>query len=1086
MDVRKSDGSVEEFSKRKLANIIKKVYRYANVPYSGDEAKSITESLYVYDGIMCSSIRKQLEERFLERNPLLLEAYRSAKNDKDYDKAFVDAKKKFIENYKKASNTANATIDDNSNVGNKNIGVLNAEIHKSDNIKISRAMITDKIKELHPEFNAKQYVRDLESHVIYKNDESSFAGAISPYCTSITMYPFLSDGIKNLGGLSVSPKNLDSFCGMFCNLVFAISSQFAGAVATSEFLLYFTYFCKKEWGDGFYMNPDTPISINTSRNKTIRSEIHQKWQQIVYTISQPCGSRNCQAPFVNFSYFDKPFFDGMFGNFYFPDGTQPDWESLKWVEKEFMQWFNNERLKCLLTFPVESFTLLYKDGEFVDKEMFEFVCEEYARGHSFFTYISDSVDSLSSCCFSKNQKVLWKSSTKGVNLTTLEELYNAKWEEEKKNLRIFHNGSWVNGKPIKLGNRKMYKVITENNKEFMMTDNHINVTIEGEKTTDKLTTDDYLMFNTQVLNKVNENDEGLTYEQGFAVGAFLGDGSFGSEIRGCVHDINYSQNAEKYQQTVDNVNAANIQLGGENQCRLSSVYNNVYPVRISSKRLAAFIMRWTNWERGVRAHNKELNLDCLLQSVEFRKGILDGWYNTDGGNSNRCYTTSPKLAECMEVLITSLGMQSIINISDRTSEPLVIRGETFGRNYPLYCVRWYEPCNHRQNKDRKNSWIKKNNSIYFKIKSIEEVEYHDDVYCIECKNEDEPYFTLPCGLITHNCRLKNKLQTKEFNFTNGNIGIMTGSKSVITSNLNRIVQNWYHLHADKDETFKDKVYCEEGMSDKLYASLNKYINKILERIYVYHEAYNELLWDMYDAKLLPVYSAGFIDLNKQYMTLGVNGLNQAAEFLGIECRDNKKYEKFVSTIFSNIKEQNTLHNVTVGHKLTFNTELVPAESLAVKNYNWDKSDGYWVPEDTNLYGSYVFKINDKDTDVLETIRLHGSRYLGDNVDGGSADHIALKEHLTKEQYSKVLKYAAEQGCQYLTFNIPNCQCDDCGFIAKMPFEVCPKCGSKNTSLWDRVIGYLTKISNWSEGRQIEQKERNYRSSDSCGIEALEK
>ena len=411
-------------------------------------------------------------------------------------------------------------------------------------------------------------------------------------------------------------------------------------------------------------------------------------------------------------------------------------------------------------------------------------------------------------------------------------------------------------------------------------------------------------------------------------------------------------------------------------------------------------------------------------------------------------------------------MQSIINISDRTDEGVIIRGELYDRNYPLYCVRWYEPANHRTNKEKEHTWIKKNNSIYFKIKSIEEVGYSDDVYCIECKNEEEPYFTLPCGLITHNCRLKNKIQTKEFNFTNGNMGIMTGSKSVITLNLNRIVQDWFNGRKEKNENFV--------FNKNEYLSLNKYINKILERVYKYHNAYNELLWDMYDANLLPVYKAGFIDLNKQYLTIGINGLNQAAEFLGVKCRDNENYSMFCRTIFENIKEQNTLNKVVEGkHKLTFNTECVPAESLAIKNYNWDKEDGYKVPDDTNLYASYIYKPNDKEISMLEKIRLHGKNYIGDSLDGGSSAHLNSSEHLTKEQYSYLLKYAAENGCQYLTWNIPNCECDDCGYIAKTPFEKCPKCGSTNVSLWDRVIGYLTKIKNWSEGRQIEQKTRVY-------------
>ena len=785
MDVRKSDGTYEEFSRKKLTNIVKKVFKTANIECDGDCIKEIIDSLYIYDGILCSSIRKQLEERFDERDKRLLNAYKSVKDKKEHIEEFVENKKNFIKRYKKSSNTANATIDDNSNVANKNVAVLNSEIHKEDNIQISRSMIMDKLKELYPKFNVKNYVRDLNNHIIYKNDESSFAGPIAPYCTSITMYPFLTNGLKGIGGLSAEPKNIDSFCGMYCNLIFAVSSQFAGACATSEALLYFTYFAKKEWGDNFYNESEDFYKIgyklrklfnashywtrnvkelaehdfgskelNTLRDeivyeserpltedelkeyyenikenpeyviklgdgtRTIKGQIHQYWQQIVYTIGQPAAARGYQSPFVNFSYFDKPFFEGMFGDFYFPDGTKPDWESLKWIEKEFMMWFNNERLKCLLTFPVESFTLLFKDGKFEDEEMFNFVCEEYARGHSFFTYISDSVDSLSSCC-----------------------------------------------------------------------------------------------------------------------------------------------------------------------------------------------------------------------------------------------------------------------------------------------------------------------------------------------------------------RLKNKIQTKEFNFTNGNIGIQTGSKSVITLNLSRIIQDWFNGEKEKNTNF---VF---NGSEEDYESLKKHVNKILERVYMYHTAYNELMWDMYDSGLLPVYKAGFIDLNKQYLTIGVNGLNQAAEFLGIQCRDNAEYAKFVSTMFSNIKEQNTLHKVSEGkHKITLNTEQVPAESLAVKNYNWDKEDGYWVPEDTNLYASYVYKPNE-DISIFEKIRMMGNNFLGDYADGGSAAHLNLDSHLSVAQYAKILRYAAEHGCSYLTFNVPNCQCEDCGFIAKQPFERCPKCGSKNISLWDRIIGYLTKIKNWSDGRQIEQKTRVYKFSE---------
>lgn len=772
----KRDGSAEQFNWDKIDNVITKAFMAVDEHLNTDILSDIKDQLYFKGVVTVEDIQDQIEDALFECGyPKVGKAFIRYRDEHNRKRSYVNKKKEFIETYKNSSNTANATIDDNSNVGSMNIGVLNAEIHKSENIDTSRGIIQDKLYELFPDTNLhKQYIRDLESHIIYKHDESSFCGPIAPYCVSCSMYPFLLNGLSKLGGQSTKPTNLDSYCGMYVNLIFAISAQFAGAVATPEFLVYFDYFAKKEWGEDYWQRLDEVITApNVKRVKTIGYQIRQYFQQVIHSINQPAAARGMQSAFVNFALFDESFFHGMFDEFYFPDGvTQPQWESVNTLQHIFMKWFNKERLTTILTFPVVSYALVYKDNKFLDEDTARFVAEELSEGNSFFIYISDTVDSLSSCCFDKNQKVLWKSSTEGVKLTTLEELHNTKWNPEKKNLKIFHNGSWVSGRSIKLPHTKrMYKVTTFNNKEFIMTDNHINVTLEGEKQTSELTTNDYLMFNTMQLQSIPDNDENLSYAQGFVVGAFLSDGSFGSTINGTTYDINFSLNVNKYQKVMEMIDIANKEVGGEGVSKLNEVYNNVYPVRISSKQLAAFIMRWTNWERGTLAYNKSLNLNCLLQSVNFRQGILDGWYHTDGGNSNRCYTTSKELAEDMEVLITSLGLQSIINVSDRTDEKVVIRDKEYDRNYPLYCIRWYEPANHRANKDSEHSWIKKNNSIYFKIKSIEEVDYSDDVYCIECKNQDEPYFTLPCGLITHNCRLKNKIQTKEFNFTNGNMGV---------------------------------------------------------------------------------------------------------------------------------------------------------------------------------------------------------------------------------------------------------------------------------------------------------------------------
>ena len=714
MEVRKSDGLVEEYSRDKVKKGIQEAYARIGEKRDNPAIKEILDVVdsEVYDGIASSEIREIVERELSCKNYKVAKEYILSWDKRENIKRFVLEKEAFIENYKTTKNNADGTVDDNSNATGKNISLLNAEIHKPDNILISRGMITRKLDSLYPNFNSRNYIKDLESHIIYKHDESSFAGPIAPYCVSISMYPFILGGTKVIGGTSDAPKNLSGYCGSYCNLLFAIASQYAGAVATPEFLLFFDWFARKEWGDDYYLYADEVVTGGrTKKNKTIREIIEQHFQGVVYSVNSPASSRNSQSPFLNFSYFDKPFFDAMFENFRFPDGTEPVWDSLNWLQKEFMMWFNEERTKTILTFPVESFALIYKDGKFVDEENAEFVAEELERGHSFFIYISETADSLSSCC-----------------------------------------------------------------------------------------------------------------------------------------------------------------------------------------------------------------------------------------------------------------------------------------------------------------------------------------------------------------RLKNKVQTTEFSFTNGNIGVETGSKSVITLNLNRITQDWSRKEGKK--SFVD-------LTEEELESYRKYIVRILDRVYKYHNAYNELLWDMYNADLLPVYKAGFIDLNKQYLTIGLNGLNQAAEFMGLKCSKNDDYSRFCRFIFGTIKRENERHKTK---KTTFNTEQVPAESAAIKLYNWDKEDGYWVPDDTNLYASYIYKPNQNDS-VLDRLYMMGTHFATDMLDGGAAAHINLDSHLTKQQYIHLLNYCGDVGCSYWTVNVPNTCCPSCGYITKHPIGKCPKCGNEHLDYYDRVIGYLTKIKNWSAGRQIEQKTRVYNKAD---------
>lgn len=685
MLVIKRDKKVEPFDVNKIDAAITKAFNAVNEPIDSDILQDIKDELYINNIVSVEELQDQLEKALMA-----CDYYDVAKafilyRRKRAESRALNEKKQFIKDYAKAKNAATGSkYDANANVTEKNIVTLNGELFKGDVIKVNRAILTDKIRELYGEELAKEYIRMLEQHLLYKHDETS----IMPYCVAITMYPFLLEGLQPIGGLSARPKNLDSFCGMFVNLVFAISSQFAGAVATGEFLMYFDYFARKEWGDDYWKRPEEMVDKHRNIDKTLE----QKFQQIVYSINQPAAARNFQSVFWNISYFDKNYFEGIFGEFYFPDGTQPQWESLSWLQKKFAKWFNEERTKCILTFPVETMALLTNGEDVVDEEYADFTAEMYSKGHSFFTYMSDSPDSLSSCC-----------------------------------------------------------------------------------------------------------------------------------------------------------------------------------------------------------------------------------------------------------------------------------------------------------------------------------------------------------------RLRNEVTDNQFSYSLGAGGIATGSKSVMTLNINRLVQDAVNNGYDMIEYLRENV----------------------KKVHKFQTAYNELLKDYLKDGLLTVYTAGFIDMKKQYLTIGVNGVIEAAEFLGIPVNDNPTYREFMQSILKTISDENRKARTK---ELMFNTEFVPAENLGVKHANWDRKAGYVVPRD--CYNSYFYAVEDTSLTVLDKFKLHGKEYV-QYLDGGSALHMNLDEHLSKEQYRNLLRVAAVNGTNYFTFNIPNTICNDCGHIDKRYLKECPKCGSKNVDYATRVIGYLKRISNFSQARQKEASRRFY-------------
>lgn len=574
----------------------------------------------------------------------------------------------------------------------KNIATLETELFKEDAVALNRLAMYRKLSELYGVDLAEEYLRQLEEHEIYRHDETAVVG--KPYCASVTLYPFLLHGNTSIGGTSDAPKNLAAFTGAFVNLVFALASQFCGAVSTPEWLSYMDYFIRKEYGDDYYLHTDKTIDLS-NRARSIDKVITDAFEQVVYSLNQPAAARGNQSVFWNIAYFDCLYFEGMFENFVFPDGTSMQWASVNWLQKRFMRWFNEERRRKLLTFPVETVNLLDDGHDYVDSEWKDFVAEMWAKGHSFFVYRSNSVDSLASCC-----------------------------------------------------------------------------------------------------------------------------------------------------------------------------------------------------------------------------------------------------------------------------------------------------------------------------------------------------------------RLRNELQDNTFSYTLGAGGVSTGSKCVISINVNRLAQD-----AVWDTPLRD-------IMDRMEIQI--------EKIHKYLIAFNEILKERLAAGLLPVYDAGYIALDKQYLTIGVNGLVEGAEALNIPVEaDNPEYSAYVDAVLSPIYAANRTARTS---KLMFNTEMVPAEGLGVKNAAWDKASKLYVPRD--CYNSYFFLVEDPTVNVLDKLRFHGkafTRYL----DGGSACHINLDEHLTKEQYLLLLDAAIRTGCNYLTFNVPNTLCNACEYISKHRLDSCPKCGSRDLDYATRIIGYLKLISRFAHDRQIEANRRHY-------------
>lgn len=712
MKVIKRNGQVIDFDLRKIDVAIRKAFESEHEAYDPQVVASVQRELEAHEAtesISVETIQDMVERALMEYKHFAVAKAFILYRHHHEEARFIRERIDYMDRYSNSMDNAasSSETDANANVTMKNVANLEGEVYKTTNRLIQRQRMKNELQTLFPEV-ADQYEKDLNHHIIYAHDESC-APTVKFYCQADSLYPLMTDGVGNIDGVTPSaPNDLQSFSGQITNLTFLLSSQCKGAVAFGEYFVALNYYVVIEFGPKWYDNLDHEVTTTECRiSRTVKGQILKAFKQFVWGINQPASNRCFQSPFTNISYYDHTYFNALFKDFCYPDGSKPEWKAVDTLQRLFMKWFNEVRLKQVLTFPVETFAMVHDGQDIIDKDYKELCAEMYAEGHSFFTYISDSADSLASCC-----------------------------------------------------------------------------------------------------------------------------------------------------------------------------------------------------------------------------------------------------------------------------------------------------------------------------------------------------------------RLRNELAENTFSPTSGLTGVMTGSCNVITINVNRFVQDTVRKHAlqghwqQHTERFKEELVA------------------ILERVYKYHIAFKTMLYDLEDKGMFAASNGGYIYMSKLYSTIGINGLNEGARFLGMQVSNNAEYIQFLQLILGTIKEQNKRHSIHDRKRpVLFNSEVVPAEGLGGKNYNWDKADGYWVPADENLYNSYFYNAHD-DTSVLDKFILHG-RQTYQFTDGGSAAHINLDDHLSKAQYLKLIDFAIANGTNYFTFNIPNSKCEDCGHVVKKPVSTCHKCGSQHITQYTRVIGYLRPIKTFGQDRQIEAAKRVY-------------
>jgi ribonucleoside-triphosphate reductase len=402
MVIIKRDGTKEEFNTDKIFNALTKAFKACGYTSVENVIRDMVSEMRFWDNITVEEIQDEVEETLYNYEYFDVARAYSIYREEHKKARFIRSRLNYMDTYKDSGVNASTSseTDANANVASKNVANLEGEVYKVTNRIIQRQRMKDKLNKLYPgQELGRQYIKDLENHIIYTHDEAS-TPVLKPYCKAVTLYPLMLKGVGNIDGVTPSaPNDIQSFSGQVTNAVFLFSSQCKGAVALGDYFIALNYYVIQEFGPVWYDKVDEVVTNSHFLHQyTVGHYIRKGMKQFIYGVNQPAGNRSYNSPFSNVSFYDKVYFKSLFGEFYYPDGTQPEWNAIDKLQRIFMQLLREIRLIKPLTFPVTTMALVHNGKEYLDHEYKELCAEEWAKGGSFFCYTSDNPTSLASCC----------------------------------------------------------------------------------------------------------------------------------------------------------------------------------------------------------------------------------------------------------------------------------------------------------------------------------------------------------------------------------------------------------------------------------------------------------------------------------------------------------------------------------------------------------------------------------------------------------------------------------------------------------------------------------------------------------------